>query len=100
MDNQEQTAYQEKMDAKLTQLKADIQKLEGELKDQKADARLGMQEELQQLRRRRESVKAKLLELKTASGAAWGEAKGGVASAWHDLEAAFHKASAEFKRER
>jgi hypothetical protein len=86
------------MEAKLTKIKADIQYLEGELRERKADARLGMQEQLQRLRRRSDGVKAKLHGLKTASGAAWDQAKDGVASAWSDLESAFEKATAEFKR--
>lgn len=98
MDSAEKTAYQEKMEAKLTKLKADIQYLEGELKERKADARMGMQEELQRLRQRSEGVKSKLHGLKTASGAAWGQAKDGVASAWRELELAFQKAHAEFKK--
>ncbi len=57
-----------------------------------------MQERLQRLRERADGVKAKLHGLKSASGAAWHETKGGVAAAWSDLEAAFRKASAEFKR--
>ena len=98
MDNAEKTAYQEKMEAKLTKMKADIQHLEGELKERKADARVGVEDQLQRLRRHSEGVKAKLHGLKTASGAAWDEAKFGVARAWSDLESAFQKASSEFKR--
>lgn len=100
MSEADKTAYQEKMEAKLTKMKADIQRLEGELKERKADAHMGAEEKLQRLRQKRDAVKVRLRALKTSSGAAWGEAKDGVASAWRDLEAAFHKASAEFKRER
>lgn len=100
MDNPEKTAYQEMMEAKLIQLKADIQKLEGELKEKKVDARLGMQKNLEQLRQRHEMVEAKMHALKTASGAAWRETKDGVASAWHDLATAFQKASEAFEQTR
>jgi predicted nucleic acid-binding Zn-ribbon protein len=96
MSEAEKTAYQEKMEAKLTKIKADIQHMEGELKARKADVRIGMQEELQRLRQRSEGVKAKLHGLKTASGAAWTQAKDGVARAWSALESAFQKAGAEF----
>jgi hypothetical protein len=98
MSDAARKAYQEKMEAKLTKIKADTQHLEGELKERKANARLGMQEQLQRLRQRREGVKAKLHGLKTASGAAWDQARDGVASAWSDLVSAFEKASAEFKQ--
>lgn len=98
MDNQEKSAYREKMEAKLTKLDAEIQRLEGEWKEKKAEARLDTQEEIRQLRQRHEGVKAKLYELKTATGAAWDQAKDGMASAWNDLESSFQKASAEFKQ--
>ena len=98
MSEAEKTAYQEKMEAKLTKMKADIQRLEGELKERKADAHMGTEEKLQRLRQERDAVKARLHALKTSSGAAWDEAKDGVAKAWSDLVSAFEKATAEFKR--
>jgi len=98
MNEAQKTAYQEKMEAKLTKIRADIQRLEGELKERKADARFGMQEQLQRLRERSEGVKVKLHGLKTASGAAWIQAREGVASAWSDLVSAFEKAGAEFRQ--
>jgi len=99
MENEKKTVYQEKMEAKLTKMKADIQHLEGELKERKADARESTEEKLQRLRQKSDAANAKFNSLKTSSGAAWREAKDGLKTAWSDLESAFHKVSAEFKRQ-
>jgi|GEM_PF-3579175 len=100
MSDAEQTAYQEKMEAKLTKLDAELRRLEGELKEQKADARKGMEEQLQQLRDRSASVQSGLHRLRSSSGAAWNQAKDGVAAAWHDLESSLEAARKQFQEQR
>jgi len=100
MSEAEQTAYQEKMEAKLTKLEAELQRLEGELQEQKADTRKGMQEQLQRLRERSASVRSGLHRLKSSSGAAWTETKNGVATAWHDLESSLEAAREQFRQQR
>ncbi|NCC50478.1 MAG: hypothetical protein EOM20_04600 [Spartobacteria bacterium] len=99
MNESEQSVYQKKMEAKLMKLKADMKQLEAEIKEQKADARLDIQQRLQQLHQRGEDIKVKLHTLKKTSGAAWNQAKDGIASAWNEIEAAFQKARAEFKQQ-
>lgn len=97
-EKSEKSAYQEKMEAKLDKLKADIAHLEAELKERKADGRIKVEEQLAKVSRHADGVKQKLHGLKAASGAAWGQAKDGVATAWADLESSLHRAKEEFSQ--
>ncbi len=92
MSDEEQKRYQQKMEAELEKMQAEIQRLEADLKLKKIDARENAAERLQLLREQKEQYQRKLHELKTSGGAAWREARDGVARAWDDLKTAFQNA--------
>ena len=99
MENAERSAYQEKMEAKLAKMKADIDRLEAELAGLNAGAKVEASKRIEDMRARFSALKGKMGKLKAASGAAWSETKDGVAAAWHELTTAFESAGDAFKRQ-
>jgi len=98
MEDAAKKAYIEKMEAKLTRLKADLQQVQAEFKARKAEAEPGLQEKLESMREASEKLDTRLCRLKTASGAAWDEAREGCSRAWFDLQSAFSRAKNRFQR--
>ena len=89
-------AYQQKLEAKLNETKADIDKLKAKADSAQADAKLEMYEDIERLRKREERVQAKLIELGEAGESAWEDVKAGAESAWEDLRSSFEKARDRF----
>ena len=90
-------AYQEKLEAKLKEWNAEIEKLEAKAAKAKADARINYNEKLEDVKRKREAAREKLSELKGAGENAWENLKAGVENAWQSLEDAVKSAKSHFK---
>lgn len=97
MNETERLAYREKMEAKLDTMKSDIRRLEAQLRESKADMRLKAEEQLSHLRKGADEAAERLEALKTASGAAWGEARDKAAAAWDRLESTFREATSRLR---
>jgi predicted nuclease with TOPRIM domain len=90
-------AYQEKMEARLREWQANIDALKARADQAEAEQKIKYHEEIESLRTKQQQVQEKLGELRTASAAAWDEARAGVEGAWADLQNAAKRAADKFK---
>ena len=88
----------------VTDLKARLDKLDGELshleakaQQAKADTKGAYEAKIAMLREKRDQAKQKYSELQSASESAWEHLKHGAEDAWSSLKAALEKAKSEFK---
>ncbi|WP_018123164.1 hypothetical protein [Desulfovibrio oxyclinae] len=95
MSNREE--YVQKMKAKLDELNAEVSRLEAKAKGAEADLRVKYDDEIKQLKERREEAKVKLAEFQQAGDSAWQDLKIGLQGAWDILDEAIKSASARFK---
>ena len=89
--------YQKEIETKLESLDAQIVKMQAKAKQANAELNANYQEQLRLLTERREAARLKLEELKHSSEAAWETMKGGVESAFSELQTAFDKAVTQFQ---
>lgn len=90
-------AYEQKLEAKLNEWKAEIDKLKAKADGAEADSRLRYEKEIDDLKKRQAEARKKLEELRKASDDAWEDMKAGIDSAWSSLGDAIGKATSRFK---
>jgi len=90
-------AYQQKLQARLDEWNADIDKLKARADKAEASVKLGYYEQIEDLKMKQEAAREKLAELKLASDDAWEDLKAGAESAWDSLGEAVKSASSRFK---
>jgi len=95
MSNRE--AYEQKLQAKLDERQAEIDKLKARAKGAEADARIEHQKEIDDLEAQRDEARQKLAELREAGDDAWEDVKDGAERAWNSLSESFVKARSRFK---
>ncbi len=93
----EKALYQQKMQARLDEWKAEIAKLKAKASGASADVQLDVNKQIKVLERNLEEGKAKLSEIAEASEGAWESIKDGVESAWDSLKSAATDAASKFK---
>ncbi len=89
-------AYIEKLKAKLDEWNAQIGKMEAKMREQRADARMKCEKELNSARSYRDEVQRRLDELRRSSESAWEDIKAGVDQAWDRLSEAMRRARSHF----
>jgi len=77
--------YIDQMSAKLKEWDAEIQKLVAKADKAKADIKADYQQELDELRNKREEAQQKLKEIQQAGEDAWEELKDGIEKSWKTL---------------
>lgn len=95
-DNENRTAYEEKVRAQLQERRAEIEKLKARMDQKKADAKIEYQKCLEDLEQQQVSLESKLDELSRASGSALSELKTGVSDAWDRFSDSVENARKEF----
>lgn len=95
--SQERDAYVEKFKAQIDQLNAQIDSLEAKAKEAKADARIKYEQQLDDLREKRDAARSRLDDLHSASGDAWQDLKGGFERSWSAFRDAVQQAIKQFK---
>ena len=90
-------AYQEKLQARLDEWSAEIEKLEAKVSEAQADSKIEYEKQLRELREHRDAAETKLKELRDAGDDAWQDMKAGLDNAWDSLSGAFSKAAERFK---
>jgi len=91
-------AYVEKLKARLDEWNADIDKLAAKTAQAEADAKIGYQNKLDNLRAKRDDVKDKLLTVQQAGDGAWEGLKEGLENSWEILKMSLNKAKTEFEK--
>ena len=89
-------AYQKKIEARLEEWSAEIDRLKAKATDLEADAQLEYNQRIADLKTLRDDAEGRLKELRESGDDAWHDLKGGVDEAWTQLEEAFLKAKSRF----
>lgn len=89
-------AYVEKIQARLNEWDAEIEKLKAHADEAGADAKIKYYEHIENLREEQRDAQAKLDELRASSDDAWEDMKAGVESAWNSLEKAAKDVTSRF----
>jgi hypothetical protein len=90
-------AFEEKLDAQINELNAQIALLKTKTDKAKAEVKIEYLTKIKTLQIKRDATKAKLHELKASGDDAWDDLKLGAEKAWDDLKGAFHAAATKFK---
>ncbi len=93
----EQQAYKQKLNAKLKEFDAEIDKMAAQAEAANADAKATFQSQLKTLRTQRDALNEKLAEIGEANAGAFQEMQKGVEKAWDDLALAVKNARDKFK---
>lgn len=88
--------YQKKLEARIDELSADVDKLEAKLKSAGADADQEKKQTLENIREKREDLIRRASELKQSSSGAVDDVTEGIEAAWEELKTAVHKARTNF----
>ena len=98
---QQKEEYQKKMEARLQELDSEIQQLQAKAQSSatelKEKSKAEFNQSMEDLRNKQQVATEKLNELKSASGQAWEDIKGGVNSAMDELGKAYDRARSHFK---
>lgn len=90
-----QDAYAKKLQARLDQWKAELDKLEATARESEADTKIELERNVDDVKRRWEAARAKALELKKTSGDAWNELRTGTEEAFDSLKDAVERAKSK-----
>lgn len=88
-------AYSEKLQARLDQWHAELDKLEAKTRESKADARIELMENVNKVKERWETARSKAREVQKSSGEAWKELRKGTEDAFESLKDAVHRAQSQ-----
>jgi hypothetical protein len=89
-------AYVKKVQAKLDEWNAEIDKMEAKSRQKEADLQAAYGEQIAMLKRKRQSAKAKLGQLQGAGESAWEDVKAGLEQATDVLGEAIRTARSRF----
>lgn len=87
---------EEKMEAELEQVQADIDKLEAKAKAARASSAISMQEEVDSLKEKKAEAESALKRIRNAGSEATEDLKTGAKNAWRSLEASLDRARKRF----
>jgi len=88
--------YVEKLQAKLDEWNAEIEKLQARARQAQADTRIEYEEQVAELKGKRDALKDKLREIRAASDEAWEEMKKGADEAFDRVKEAVERARRKF----
>ena len=90
--------YIDKLVAQLKEWSAKIDELESKASAAKADVKTGYENQIRQLKDKRDAATKRLQDLKGASTDAWDALKTGAEAAWADLSKSVTAAKEKFKK--
>ena len=96
--SQQRDRYEAKAEARLRELKRQIDDLNTKASKQGGEARKGLDRQVSQLDRQRAVVQRQLEKLRVASQQAWRDMKPDLEAAMKNLEAAYQHAAADLKK--
>ena len=88
--------FQQKLEARLKELDAEMVVLREKRHDLKDEAKVKWDQKLAELEVKRDAARVKLAEVTDSSAEAWKDLQTGAQAAWNDMDKAFHEASREF----
>jgi archaellum component FlaC len=90
-------AYEQKIDAQLKEWGTQVEVLKAKAEKAKTEAKITYLKQIEELRRKEESLRGKLHELKGSGDEAWEDFKGGMEEALSDMKKALKRAASRFK---
>jgi len=90
-------AYEEKLDAQLAELAAQIRLFKAKAATSKAEAKVEYYRAIDALQLKQSEASAKLRQMKSAGNEAWDDFKSGAEKAWEDMMKAYDDARSRFK---
>ena len=94
---EDRKAYIDKLAAKLKDWDDEILKLEAKVKTSSADAKVKLNEQIKELKEKKEAARQKFNQIKEAGDDAWAEIKAGTEKSLKTLENSFKNAWKKFK---
>ncbi len=94
---QQSAELREQVKTKLAEMDVEIERMKAKAAEMSGEAKVRMEEKINDLSAERAKVEVKLEELRNASGKAWTELKSGFDKSWVELKSSFQKASEEFR---
>jgi hypothetical protein len=94
---QKKAEYQKRMEEELEDLDRRIERLKARAADAGEEARARLEKELAELEPKREAARKKLEQFQAASAEAWEDMKEGVGNAFDELKQAYQRASERYK---
>ena len=91
-------AYVQKLKAQLDEWNADIDQLAAKAAQAEAGIKIEYQNQLNELRGKRDDVRGKLSAIQQAGEGAWEDLKEGLENSWEILKMSFNKAKTEFEK--
>jgi DNA-binding transcriptional regulator GbsR (MarR family) len=91
-------AFREQAEARLAEYEKNIDQLQAKAEKLEGDAKAKAEQQLTQLRQKRDAAAEKLKELGSSGGNAWEQIKSGVEAALEDLGNTYQKVAAEFSK--
>ena len=89
-------AYIDKIQARLNEWDAEIEKLTAQADEAGADARIRYQKQVSELKERQKEAQLKLDDMRKSGEDAWEDMKAGVENAWMSMEKAVKDATSRF----
>ncbi len=89
-------AYVQKIKAKIDELDAKIDQMEAKVRSTTADMKLKYEDQIAEIRGKRDNARQKLQSVKEAGGGAWKEMKEGMDKAVDALKEAYERAKKHF----
>ncbi|NHI02017.1 coiled coil domain-containing protein [Oceanimonas sp. MB9] len=96
----ERELYQQKAEAKLSEWKAELDKLKAQARQADADTRIELNRQIEAMDAQIEQGESRIRELSEASEQGWQELKQGFETAWGNLSDAFDRAVDRFRHHR
>jgi len=90
-------AYIQKLEARMREWQADMDKMRAKADQAEADARADYEKQIKELQTRQEEAQQKLEELRQAGDDAWHDLKAGIESAWDTMGEAMRSAMSRFR---
>jgi len=94
---EDKKSYLQKLADQLHQWDAELDELKARAGRAKADARMELFNQIDELRVKKETTQGKLEQFQDAGDGAWDDMKAGVEKSWTELTGAFASAFAKFK---
>ncbi len=91
-------AYVDKLKSRLDELNADIDNLAAKAAQAEAEAKIEYQNQLVDLRAKRDDARDKLFAVQQAGEGAWEDLKEGLENSWEILKMSFNKSKTEFEK--
>lgn len=89
-------AYIDKIQARLNEWDAEIEKLTAQADEAGADAKIRYEKQVDDLKKRQKEAQLKLDDMRKAGEDAWDDMKAGVEDAWKSLEKGIKDATSRF----